>query len=247
MDSGAAARIALFVTGNGPVIEIGPGTGSLTLALLQAGADVTALDVDPDMIRILRFQDELRAAHVVEADALQFDYEAFAGGRSWRMTGNLPYNIATPLVMRLVEMRNGPEIIAVMVQKEVAERFAAQPGTKAYGSLSVATQYAMHVHREFTLGPRAFFPAPKVESTVIRLVRREEPAVRVADEHWFLQVVRAAFAYRRKTLTNSLSLALSLERKQTASALQEAGFDTEIRGEQLDLAGFAAISNRLRA
>lgn len=229
------------------MIEIGPGTGALTRALLEAGCAVTALDVDPDMIRILRSQDELSAAQIVQADALEFDYEAWAGGKSWRMAGNLPYNIATPLVMRLVEMRNGPQMLVVMVQKEVAERFAAAPGSKAYGSLSVAAQYAMNVHREFTLGPRAFYPQPKVDSTVMRLVRREEPAVQVADEHWFLQVVRAAFAYRRKTLANSLSLALGLERPRVAKVLQEAGFDTEIRGEQLSLAGFGNIADRLRA
>lgn len=228
-------------------MEIGPGTGALTQALLDCGAQVTAIDVDPDMVRILRSQPALQGARVVQEDALTFDYEAFAAGEPWRMTGNLPYNIATPLIMRLVEMRNGPGSLVVMVQKEVALRFAAQPGTKAYGSLSVATQYAMRVHREFTLSPRAFFPAPKVDSTVVRLERREQPAVQVADEHWFLQVVRAAFAYRRKTLANSLSFALSLQRAAVTKVLQDAGIDTEIRGEQLSLADFARVADGLRA
>ena len=208
---------------------------------------MTAIDVDPDMVRILRSREELRGAHIVQADALEFDYEAFGGGKPWRMTGNLPYNIATPLIMRLIEMHDGPELLVVMVQKEVAERFAARPGTREYGSLSVATQYAMEVHREFTLGPGAFYPRPKIDSTVVRLVRREQRAVRTADEHWFLQVVRAAFAYRRKTLANSLSLALGVQRAAVADVLQTAGLDTEIRGEQLDLADFARVADGLRA
>jgi 16S rRNA (adenine1518-N6/adenine1519-N6)-dimethyltransferase len=250
MDTGAAARIARLIrhdeaSAGLPAIEIGPGTGTLTRALLEAGCDVTAIDVDPDMIRILRSRDDLRTAKIVEADALTFHYESFATGKPWVIAGNLPYNLATPLIMRLVEMERGPSELVVMVQKEVAQRFAAQPGSKTYGSLSVATQYAMEVHREFTLGPGVFYPRPKVDSTVIRLVRRSERAVRVADERRFLQVVRAAFAYRRKTLANSLFLALGLERAVVTRALQELELDTEIRGEHLTLAGFAQLSDRL--
>ena len=245
MDAGAAARIASFVHGT-HVLEIGPGTGTLTRALLDAGCSVTAIDVDPDMIRILRSRDDLRAATIVCADALEFDFDAFASGKPWRIAGNLPYNIATPLIMRSIEMQNGPSEIVVMVQKEVAQRFAAHPGSKAYGSLSVATQYAMEVHREFTLGPGAFYPKPKVDSTVIRLVRRPQPAVRVADERRFLQVVRAAFAYRRKTLANSLSLSLGLQRSSVTQALTELALDTEIRGEQLSLEGFSQLADRLQ-
>lgn len=254
MDSGAAARIARLVCEDPSlpaqgfrILEIGPGTGQLTQALLEANADVTAIDIDPDMVRILRSRPELQRAQIIEADALAFDYEAFAAGAPWRMTGNLPYNIATPLVMRLVEMRNGPQTLVVMVQKEVAERFSARPGTRAYGSLSVAVQYAMEVERAFTLGPGAFYPRPKIDSTVVRLRRRATPAAQPADEHWFLQVVRAAFAYRRKTLANSLSLALGVQRAAAAQALSDIGLDTEIRGEQLAIADFARLSDRLRA
>jgi len=249
MDAGSAARIArLAAEGISPsarILEIGPGTGQLTQALLDAHPDVTAIDVDPDMIRILQSRDDLQSAKIVHADALAFDYDAFADERPWRMTGNLPYNIATPLVMRLVEMRNGPQMLVVMVQKEVADRFAARPGTRAYGSLTVAVQYAMRVERAFTLSPGAFYPRPKVDSSVVRLTRLERPAVEVRDEHWFLQVVRAAFAYRRKTLVNSLHLAIGVDRAAAARALQAAGLDTEIRGEQLALADFARLADRL--
>lgn len=251
MDAGASARIArLAAEGISPsarILEIGPGTGALTEALLEIHPDVTAIDIDPDMVRILRSRPELQRAQIVEADALAFDFEAFAHGGPWRMTGNLPYNIATPLMMRLIEMRNGPQTLVVMIQKEVAERLAARPGSKAYGSLSVAVQYAMRVERAFVLGPGAFYPRPKIDSTVVRLTRRDEPAAPVLDEAWFLQVVRGAFAYRRKTLANSLSLALGVPRAQTADALQQLGLDTEIRGEQLALADFARLADRLRA
>lgn len=249
MDAGAAQRIAQAVCqDNGAIriLEIGPGTGRLTAALLRAGADVTAIDIDPDMVRILRSQLELRDAQIVQADALTFDYETFAA-QPWRMTGNLPYNIATPLIMRLISMQDGPEMLVVMVQKEVAARFTARPGTASYGSLTVALQYAMHVEMLFSLKPGAFYPRPKIDSTVVRLTRRSSPAVAVADEQRFLQVARAAFAYRRKTLANSLALALGVQRGAVTQALQHLGLDTEIRGEQLSIADFARLADRLSA
>jgi 16S rRNA (adenine1518-N6/adenine1519-N6)-dimethyltransferase len=246
VDAGAAARIAAL-SAQTNVVEIGPGTGVLTRALLDRGFTVTAIDIDPDMIRILQSQEELRAAHIVQADALEFDYEAFAGGDAWCMTGNLPYNIATPLIMRFIEMRSGPERLVVMVQKEVAARFAARPSTPQYGSLSVAVQYAMTVERAFTLGPAAFYPRPKIDSAIIVLQRRARPAVAVADEAWFLQVVRAAFAYRRKTLANSLSLSLGVPRAAAAQAIQAAGLQPEIRGEQLALEHFSKLADTLRS
>ena len=249
MDAGVAARIAELTARDTParVLEIGPGTGQLTQALLALHADVTAIDVDADMVRILQSRPELKDAQIVHANALTFDYARFANGKAWRMTGNLPYNVATPLIMQFVEMRNGPQLLVVMVQKEVADRFLARPGTAAYGSLSVAVQYAMHVEKAFTLRPGAFYPRPKIDSTVVLLARRASPAVGVTDEHRFLQVVRAAFAYRRKTLANSLSLALGVERRSVAQALEHIGLDTEIRGEQLDIADFARLSDRLPA
>jgi 16S rRNA (adenine1518-N6/adenine1519-N6)-dimethyltransferase len=253
MDAGAAARIAELLVEGSPqgepfrVLEIGPGTGALTHALLDVHPDVSALDVDPDMVRILRSREDLQRAQILHADALGFDYAQFAHGKRWRVTGNLPYNIATPLIMRFIEMQNGPDALVVMVQKEVADRFAARPSTPAYGSLSVAVQYAMRVEKAFSLKPGAFYPRPKVDSTVVRLARREQRAAEVADEQRFLQVVRAAFAYRRKTLANSLSLALGVPRAAVAQALEQIGLDTEIRGEQLALADFARLAGSLPA
>lgn len=142
-------------------------------------------------------------------------------------------------------MQGGPDAMTVMVQKDVADRFAATPGTPAYGSLSVAVQYGMHVERAFTLSPGSFFPKPKVDSTVVRLSRRPEPAVRPRDPSIFWKVVRGAFAYRRKTLANSLSLALDLDRERILRALQSSNLSPELRGERLDLGDFARLADAL--
>ena len=251
MDGGAAMRIAkAALEGSSQdeplrVLEIGPGTGALTEALLALGAAVTALDVDPKMIEILESRQELRGATLVQGDALTFDYETFAAGGPWRATGNLPYNIATPLMMQLIEMQNGPQQIVIMIQKDVAARLNAKPSTPAYGSLSVAVQYGMKVERLFTLGPSVFYPRPKVDSAVVRLSRHSGPPVDVRDVHFFMQVVRGAFAYRRKTLANSLHLALNIERTRVVEALGRIGVNPEIRGEQLSLAQFAGLSDGL--
>jgi len=247
VDLTAAARIADLVisAGENRILEIGPGTGTLTRALLEARAGVTAIELDDDMMRILRSREDLAGAKIVQADALAFDYAGFAAGKPWNVTGNLPYNIATPLIMRFIEMPDGPQTLVVMMQKDVADRLGAKPGTRAYGSLSIAVQYAMHVERAFTLSPRAFYPQPKVDSAVVRLQRREQRAVSVADEAHFLQVVRGAFAYRRKTLANSLSLALHIERAAVTDVLRRLNYDTEIRGEQLAIGDFAKLADAL--
>jgi 16S rRNA (adenine1518-N6/adenine1519-N6)-dimethyltransferase len=227
------------------VFEIGAGTGVLTRALLDRGAKLTVIEIDPALVEILRSRADLSRAQIVCGDALAFNYRAWAAGKPWRAAGNLPYNIATPLLLRLIEMDGGPDCVTVMVQKDVAERFAARPGTRAYGSLSLAVQYAMHVEALFTVPPRAFYPAPKVYSSVVRLVRRSQPAVKVRDLDIFWKVVRGAFAYRRKTLLNSLALALELDRATIARALSLCNFSPELRGERLDLGDFARLADEL--
>ena len=228
-----------------PILEIGAGTGQLTRALLEAGGDVTAIEIDNPLLKVLQDRKDLRNATFISADAMTFDYAAFGAGRRWRATGNLPYNVGTPVMMRLIEMEGGPETIVAMLQKDVVDRLVAKPGTPAYGSLSIAVQYAMHVERAFTLEPGAFYPPPKVQSTVVRLTRREEPAAAPCDLTLFRQVVRAAFAYRRKTLANSLMLALELPRDIVVRAIAEAGLEPEIRGERLDIAAFARLADAL--
>ena len=242
----AVARLALEgAAAQTPVFEIGAGTGALTLALLEAGANVTALEIDPALVALLRSQDDLARAEIVEGDALTFDFQAWAAGRAWRVAGNLPYNVATPVMLRLIEMDGGPETLTVTIQKDVADRLVARPGTAAYGSLSVAVQYAMIAQPEFTLSPGSFYPAPKVESSVVRLVRRERPAVRPRNVAVFWKVVRAAFAYRRKTLANSLALALGVDRETIARALTRSNLSPELRGERLDLDDLARLADEL--
>jgi 16S rRNA (adenine1518-N6/adenine1519-N6)-dimethyltransferase len=244
-----AARIArLSLDGAAPrsrTIEIGAGTGTLTHALAAEGAELTAIEIDPGLVSTLRSRDDLGSAQIVEADALTFDYATWSRGEPWRVAGNLPYNIATPLMLRLIEMTPGPDALTIMVQKDVAQRLVASPATRAYGSLSVAVQYAMSAELLFTVPPRSFFPVPKVDSSVVRLVRRNEPAVAVHDLSLFWKVVRGAFAYRRKTLVNSLALALGIDRATIARALMSCNLAPELRGERLDLGDFARLADAL--
>jgi 16S rRNA (adenine1518-N6/adenine1519-N6)-dimethyltransferase len=249
VNASIAGRIARSALDGAPprlrTLEIGAGTGALTRALVDEGAQLTAIEIDPELVAILRSREDVAAAQIVLADALAFDYRTWSKGEPWRVAGNLPYNIATPLMLRLIEMPSGPDSLTVMVQKDVAERFVASPGTAAYGSLSVAIAYAMEAELLFSVGPESFFPAPKVHSSVVRLVRRPEPAVAVRDLDLFWKVVRGAFAYRRKTLVNSLALALDVDRAATARVLSLCNLSSELRGERLDLGDFARLADAL--
>jgi 16S rRNA (adenine1518-N6/adenine1519-N6)-dimethyltransferase len=227
------------------VLEIGAGTGVLTLALLNEEAHLTALEIDPQLAALLRGRSDLAPVEIIEADALSFDYVAWSGGHAWRVAGNLPYNIATALLLRLIEMDDGPVQVTATIQSDVAERLVATPGTRQYGSLSVAVQYAMKVDTAFTLSPNSFFPPPKVQSSVVVLRRRERPAVTPRNSEVFWKVVRGAFAYRRKTLANSLALALGVDRATVAQALVRSSLSPELRGERLSLDDFARLADTL--
>ena len=231
--------------GSPRVIEIGAGTGALTAALAGLGADLTAFDVDPDMLAVLRERDDLHGVDLREADALTFDYAAWADGGDWCAAGNLPYNVATPLLIALSALPQPPARIVAMIQKDVADRILAAPGSASYGSLTVAIGLTMRAERAFTVAPQAFFPRPGVVSTVLVLHRRETPAADVRDRKRFEQVVRGAFAYRRKTLANSLALALDLPRERIAAAIASLALSPDIRGEDLDLRSFAALTDAL--
>lgn len=249
MDAGTAMRIArLAVDAPGErVLEIGAGTGTLTAALVALGAHVTAIDIDAALVDVVRARTDLADTRVEHADALAFDAPGWAGDAPWRVAGNLPYNIATPLLIRLAQLPAPPQRIVAMIQKDVADRLTAAPGTGAYGSLTIAVGLTMRVERAFNVPPDRFYPRPGVVSTVVVLHRRDELAAPVRDRAHFEQVVRAAFAYRRKTLTNSLALALGLPRERIATALQALNLDADIRGEALDLATFAALADALAA
>ena len=246
MDGGVAARIAaLAAEGPAWVVEVGAGTGTLTLALLERGLQTLAIEIDPELVELLRARSDLRTATIVDADALTFDYDAAAGDAPWGAAGNLPYNIGTPLLLRWLELRNPPQHVVAMLQRDVAERLTARPGTPAYGSLTLTIRLQYAVRRAIRLGPSVFYPRPKIESSVVVMERHAAPPVNVRDVAFLRQVVRGAFAYRRKTLANSLALALGNERVHVQAALARLDIDTEIRGEQLDLDAFAALADEL--
>ncbi len=220
------------------LLEIGPGQGVLTAPLLDSGVALEVVELDRDLIPGLealaaRSNERL---HVHQADALEFDICDLARDARLRVVGNLPYNISTPLIFRLLEQRNCIEDMHFMLQKEVVGRMAATPGGKEYGRLSVMVRYQCEVHPLFTIGPGAFRPPPKVDSAFVRLIPHARPPVEVEDPVLFGEVVRLAFMYRRKTLRNALAPLLDSE------AIGAAGVDPGQRAERLDLEDFARLT-----
>jgi len=236
------------------VLEIGPGIGALTERLAQHSGRVVAVEIDQRLLPML--QDSLGGydnVTIVHGDVLKVDLNAlfrdhFAGMDSVSVVANLPYYITTPIVMKLLDERLPLESIVVMVQKEVADRFAAAPGTKDYGSLSVAVQYYAVPEVVMKVPHSVFIPQPNVDSAVAKLTMRAGPPVDVADEKLFFDVVQAAFAQRRKTLLNNLQqrfFAVAGGKDECRLFLESCGVAPERRGETLSLAEFARIANRL--
>lgn len=218
------------------IIEIGPGRGALTLPLLDRGCRLHAIELDRDLAarlpEITAHQGELI---LYQADAVTFDFSALAAGKQLRVIGNLPYNISTPLLFHLIDQIDAIEDMTFMLQKEVADRLAASPGTKTYGRLSVMVQWRCDVEQLFDVAPDAFLPPPNVSSSVLRLRPRRSPLA-VGDARRFHDIVRAAFGQRRKTLRNSLRLLLD------EATFERAGIDSRRRAEELTLVEFAQLS-----
>ena len=247
-DPNTARRIARLaqVQAGDRVLEIGPGIGSLTVALLEAGAVVTALELDEHVIPALEETVGTDAVRIVRGDALRVDVAELLSadgarddGRPWCMVSNLPYNVATPIVMRLLE--SVPEIgsLLVMVQREVGERMAAGPGTKAYGAVSVKIAYYGHARVVGTVSPSVFIPAPKVDSALVRIVRHAEPPVAVPSEDRLFALVRAGFGQRRKMLRGALRAELG---DDVEHVLESANIDGRVRAETLTLEQWAALA-----
>jgi 16S rRNA (adenine1518-N6/adenine1519-N6)-dimethyltransferase len=227
------------------VVEIGPGEGALTEHLARRAGRVVALEVDRPLVDRLRRG--LATVEVVEADARTWDYGALArppGGRVL-VVGNLPYSVGKPILQALVDARTAIDEMALMLQLEVAERVAAAPGTKTYGSLSILTQVYCEARIALRVPPGAFRPPPKVESAVLRLRPLARPRVDAAEQRRFHAVVRAAFAQRRKTLANALAAGLALSVATAREAATSAGVDPGRRAETLDIKEFAALARRL--
>jgi 16S rRNA (adenine1518-N6/adenine1519-N6)-dimethyltransferase len=239
------------------IIEIGPGTGALTAMLARRSGHVVAIEIDASLVEELRRTVSARNLSLVNADVLKLDWErTIEDARSGivdvastrvRVVANLPYYISTPIIERLLSPGRGLFDMTLMLQREVADRIVSEPGNKAYGYLSVMVQYYSLASKLFDVPPSAFTPSPKVWSAVIRLVVRERPAVKVADETKFFALVRAAFVQRRKTIRNNLKAAAStLEfRGPVESALEAASIDPRRRAETLSLVEFAELCKQL--
>lgn len=232
------------------IIEIGPGIGALTEKLAKKGKQVIAVELDQRLLPVLRalFQDQTHVKFI-HGDALKMDYhrliKEFTDVQEVNVVANLPYYITSPLLIHLLQNRYPFQQMVVMVQKEVADRLVASPGSKAYGSMSLFAQYFSQVEKVFTVSRNVFFPRPQVDSAVVKFHIREEPAVKVMDESLFFQIVRASFAKRRKTLLNALSSAFSsqLSKQEVLNGLTQAQIDFQRRGETCSLEEFAELTD----
>lgn len=239
---------AAGITGEDCVLEIGPGLGTMTQYLAECAGEVVAVEIDRNLIPVL--EETLAPYHnvtVVNQDILKMDIRGLAeekGGRPFKVVANLPYYITTPIIMGLFEKHVPLESITVMVQKEVADRMQAGPGTKDYGALSLAVQYYAKPEIVANVPPNCFIPRPGVGSAVVRLTRYERPPVQVEDEGKLFSVIRAAFNQRRKTLANSLGNArdLGISKERTGEILEKMGLSATVRGEALTLEQFAELS-----
>lgn len=238
------------ITEEDAILEVGPGIGVLTQALAESAHQVVAVELDNKLIPIL--SETLSGYHnvdIIHDDILKVDLEHIFNEymeKPTKVVANLPYYITTPIIMKLIEGKNQINEIIVMVQKEVAERMVSKPGTKAYGSLSIAVQYYCDARIILEVPRDNFMPAPNVDSAVIRLDIKKEPQVDVDDEAFFFKIVKGAFALRRKTLVNSLSKsAINIDKDIIREALEALDLDTRIRGEKLDLETMAKFSNQI--
>ena len=226
-----------------PVLEVGPGIGTLTQGLAQSGADVTAIELDRRLLEVL---DTTLASYdnvrIIHGDVLKLDVPTIMNHKPFKVVANLPYYITTPIIMSLLESKLPIERLVVMVQKEVALRMIAKPGTKDYGALSVAVQYYTEPDIVLDVPPKSFLPAPAVTSSVIRCVLRDKPPVDVIDEKLFFRVVKAGFAQRRKTFANTMKTT-GLSKDRIEELLAKANIDGQRRGETFTLQEFADVAN----
>ncbi len=238
------------------VIEIGPGIGALTEFLAESAAEVMAFEIDDRLVPILA--DTLRDfdnVTVVNQDILKVDLAQYMAELKnpdlpIKVVANLPYYITTPILMHLIESGIPFSEFVVMMQREVADRISAQPNTKAYGSLSIAVQYYMTAKVAFIVPRTVFVPAPNVDSAILKMVRRDQPAVAVQDEKFFFKVSKASFVHRRKTLWNNLTSHFGKSEETKAkltAALEQAELSPSVRGEALTLADFARLADALKA
>ena len=256
IDSGVLESIveAAGVSRDDCVLEIGPGIGTLTQYLAEAAGKVVSVEIDKTLMPVLSDTlSEYDNVTIINEDVLKVDIGAIAaeynGGKPMKVVANLPYYITTPIIMKLFESGAPIESITVMVQKEVADRMTEGPGSKDYGSLSLAVGYYAEPESVCDVPPSSFIPQPNVGSAVVRLTKYDKPKVTVSDEKYMFEIIRTSFNQRRKTLSNSLSNnpSLGVSRQQVQDALTKMGINDKARGETLSLEQFAALSDILQS
>lgn len=233
------------------VIEIGPGIGALTEQLAIHGENVVAYEIDQRLLPILeKTLKEYSNIHIIHQDILRANVkkmikERFRPGQSIQLVANLPYYITTPILMKLLQEKLPLSSLTVMIQQEVADRMAAEPNTKSYGSLSLAVQYYTEAEVVMTVPKSVFMPQPNVDSSILKLTLREKPPVEVEDEDYFFSLIQASFGQRRKTLRNNLTRFFKerYDKGTVSSVLEEAGIDGSRRGESLSMSEFATLAN----
>ncbi len=240
------------VCANDCVLEIGPGIGTMTQFLCEHAKNVVAVEIDKNLIPVLSDTlSDYQNARVIHGDILKTDLNRLVqehnGGKPIKVVANLPYYITTPVIMKLLETHVPTANITVMVQKEVADRMQAVPGTKDYGALSLAVQYYAQPKQVANVPPNCFMPRPKVSSTVVRLDCLKNPPFPVKDEKLLFRIIRASFNQRRKTLANGLynSPEIQLPKEQIQKSIEKAGLPAAVRGEALTLAQFARLADIL--
>ena len=230
------------------VIEIGPGAGVLTAAAADLAGTVIAVEKDAALLPVLsEALSRYNNVEIINGDILKTDINdlisRYGDGREVKIIGNLPYYITTPIIMKIAEEKTKAKSLTVMMQKEVADRIEAEPGTKAYGALTVAVNYYFAVSRISDVPKSVFVPKPKVDSTILLFTVREKPPVSPADEKVFFACIKAGFGQRRKTLLNSLTGLYGLGRQEITNALNAASIDPKGRAETLSIFEFSTLAN----
>lgn len=235
---------------NTGVIEIGAGIGVLTAELAKRAKKVISIELDTRLLPVLEETlGEFDNVEIVNADVMKIDLHALIAekfqGMDVVVCANLPYYITSPIITMLLEEKLPIKAITVMIQKEAADRLSTPVGSRDSGAITVCTNYYAEVKHLFNVSRGSFMPPPNVDSTVIKLQIRPEPAVRVSDEKKFFRMVKAAFAQRRKTAVNSIASGMGLSKNQVAEALQKSGLDVNVRAEKLTMEELAALSESL--
>ena len=245
LDDGLIERIveAARVTPGENILEIGPGAGVMTRHLADAGANVTAVELDKSLEPVLRDVLEGNDVRLVFGDALKLDIGELMGGAPYSVVANLPYYITADVVLALLTGANSPERITIMVQKEAAERMMAKPGSKTWCALAATVQYFGQPEALMELPPEAFTPPPHVSSTLLGIRLFDEKPVQAKDDALMLRLVNAAFAMRRKTLANNLTASFSVPREKALEWIAALGKDERIRGEALSIGELARLSD----